>query len=336
MSDKPKDKNLATSIAKNVAEELVGELPIPGLDLALGIFTSWLLPDKHPTWQEIGASIAKMIKDALDEMDLNNIDNAISDVERGYDNVSKELKYYGWQEGEPLNDEFKTKLILLDSEVNEAKKVLYHSYADKYKTFPFFERYFTLHNAIASTCIKVLDTDYPEVTLKENLYVPTYTYLQEVLVNCVEQRKKEIVKLKGNRNTYYDKDDRHDRVLTDSWEPDSQWHDEVIDKRHPYLQNKAAATYICKLKLKADFTNYDKLVTVYNQDRGDSLPLIMPDWNKKIKALVDEMNALASRIKTLCDQHNATSGIYFELFDSSEELSTYDTYEATWPSKLDP
>jgi hypothetical protein len=336
MSNKPEDNNLATTIAKNVAEELLGALPIPGLDLVMGIFTSWLLPDKEPTWQEIEARIAKMIKDALDEMDLNNIDNAISDVEHGYDNISKDLKNSGWQQGQPLNSEFETRLILLEGEVIEAQGVLYNSYADKYKTFSFFERYFTLHNAIASTCIKVLDTYSPEVTLKDKLYVPTYTYLQEVLVNCVEQRKKEIVKDSGEVNLYYDKDDRQGgRVITDWWEPYG-WKKEVIDKRHPYLQNKAAATYICKLKLKQYFTNYDTLVTVYNQDRNDSLPLIMHDWNRQIQALVDEMNTLASSIKTICDQHNANPGILFGLFDPSEELSTYDTYEATWTSELDP
>ncbi len=335
MSKKPEDNNLATTIAKNVAEELLGALPIPGLDLVIGIFTSWLLPDKHPTWQEIEAAIAKMINDALEEMDLNNINNAISDVERGYESISKDLKNSGWQQGQPLNSEFETRLILLEGEVIEAQGLLYNSYADKYKTFSFFERYFTLHNAIASTCIKVLDTYSPEVTLKDKLYVPTYTYLQEVLVNCVEQRKKEIVKL-DNANNYYDQDKRDGVDITDYWAPNSDWHRKVIDKRHVYLQDKGAATYICKLKLKADFTNYDRLVTVYNQDRGDSLPLIMPEWDRQIQELVNSMNTLATSIKTICDQHNASPGIRFGLFDPSEELSTYDTYEAEWTSELDP
>lgn len=337
MSKNDQHNNTATGIAQTIAEELLGALPVPGLDTVVGIFFSWLTP-KTPTWDDLVAEIEKMIMEAVDESELNAINNAIRDAEELYDVFSKDLEAAGWQPGEVPNPEFSSRLIDIETELAEAQNTLYHSNAASYKTISYFQRYFVLHCAVLTSCVQYLDT-YDPSNHFVSLFTETDDYLRRSMESAITIRQGEIAHKSGGANLWYEYDCRKEKDITDWWAPTGNEHKQVIDERAYYLRSKAAATMIAHLQYKKAILNYDKIVTRYNREMGASIPLLESHWESTISELVNHVRSQWNLIKDLgYADPDKNPGIRFDLFpyNGPDSIDPYQQLDPDWWNALCP
>ena len=291
----PEEKDAADYVKEyytTLAIGMIGDLPIPGaatLSALTGLFISWIFGGQDDKWKKYADAIEMYIAEEIADLERTQIENDLRTAEEEFNHLCKILDEQEWNFGQdlPFEDELIPRFETLIYNLSEIRYALYDPKSERYKTFPLFDRLFTLYGAVLGTVTTTLQT-YDTYEEFRELFVDSRDYLDEAIRSAVNERYWSIYcDVYGPFNDDYRLYDIHSsshfsdgRVIING---------DLMRATDKLMKVELGYVYPNRLKMLAGIRNFDKIVTQYNdfwsERKSDHVAIqpLWPDWFHEVE-----------------------------------------------------